>query len=174
MVFAAFPYDYNILWHTPEDRDTYLTILEDHLKFMHSSPALISRVLNIVIGTGLLGFIVKLYKPDEANVLFDGASLALYLIAIAVYVTNIVKTMRVITAGGYTTYESAPESAADALDRNDSLSVLAASNTILALILIGILVLQAGQWYAQSKEEAEEAEMDRVADQKKKTTKKNK
>jgi ER membrane protein SH3 len=34
---------------------------------------------------------------------------------------------------------------------------MAASNTILALVLVGVLVLQAGQWYAQNKE-AEEIE----------------
>jgi len=41
--------------------------------------------------------------------------------------------------------------------REDGLRVLSASNTILALVLVGVLVLQAGQWYAQNKE-AEEIE----------------
>jgi len=50
--------------------------------------------------------------------------------------------------------------------------VFAASNTILALVLVGVLVLQVGQWYAQRKEEAEMAEMDRVAEEKKKAGKK--
>lgn len=39
--------------------------------------------------------------------------------------------------------------------REDSLKVLAASNTILALVLVGVLVLQAGQWYAERKEQDE-------------------
>jgi len=38
------------------------------------------------------------------------------------------------------------------LGREDSLKVLSASNTILALVLVGILVLQAGEWYAEKKE----------------------
>lgn len=42
------------------------------------------------------------------------------------------------------------------LGRDDSLRVLAASNTILALVLMGVLVLQAGQWYAERKEGQEE------------------
>jgi len=46
------------------------------------------------------------------------------------------------------------------------LKVLAASNTILALVLVGVLVLQAGQWYAQKKETAEIEEMDRQRDEK--------
>ncbi len=47
--------------------------------------------------------------------------------------------------------------------------MLSASNTILALVLVGVLVLQAGQWYAERKEaddyqqlEKEEAEEERL------------
>ncbi len=47
------------------------------------------------------------------------------------------------------------------LGRDDSLKVLAASNTILALVLVGVLVLQAGQWYAEKKEGQEEERMQR-------------
>jgi Tfp pilus assembly protein PilO len=48
-------------------------------------------------------------------------------------------------------------------NREDSLKVLAASNTILALVLVGVLVLQAGQWYAERKDmdEAEKFEKER-------------
>ena len=46
------------------------------------------------------------------------------------------------------------------LNREDSLKVLSASNTILALVLVGVLVLQAGQWYADRKAAQEIEEMD--------------
>lgn len=48
------------------------------------------------------------------------------------------------------------------LGRDDSLKVLAASNTILALVLVGVLVLQAGQWYAERKEGQEIERIERV------------
>ncbi|GAB7356466.1 hypothetical protein MBLNU459_g7230t1 [Dothideomycetes sp. NU459] len=186
LLFASFPYDYNVLWTTPptvdpaaDPREPYYLLLENHLKFIHASPPLISRVLHIVIGTGLLGFVMKLYKPSEANMLFDGASLALYMCGITVYIANIVKGMRVVTSGTYGQVElvegeaiagagGTGETATDYIGREDSLKVLAASNTILALVLIGVLVLQAGQWYAQKKEEAEIEQMDKVRDEKKK------
>ncbi|KAK3045428.1 hypothetical protein LTS18_013832 [Coniosporium uncinatum] len=182
ILFSLFPYDYNVLWTTPPgDRDPYFQILENHLKFLHKSPPIISRILHIVIGTGLLGFVTKLYKPSEANMLFDGASLVLYMVGITVYVANIVKGLRVVSAGTYGQMElvegesdagTVPGLANDpksgeVIGREDSLRVMAASNTILALVLVGVLVLQAGQWYAQRKEEAEIAEMDRVAAEKK-------
>lgn len=58
------------------------------------------------------------------------------------------------SAGSYG--EDIPTSDDDTLGvvvgREDSLKVLAASNTILALVLVGVLVLQAGQYYAERKE----------------------
>lgn len=187
VLFASFPYDYNVLWTTPtlaadalpgsDPREPFYLLLETHLKFLHSSPPVISRILHIVIGTGILGFLLKLYKPSEANMLFDGASLVLYMCGITVYIANIVKGLRVVSAGTYGQVElvegeaiagaTSDAPAEDYIGREDSLKVLAASNTILALVLIGVLVLQAGQWYAQKKEAAEIEEMDRVRDEKK-------
>lgn len=101
--------------------------------------------------------------------LFDGASLVLYMCGITVYIANIVKGLRVVTEGSYGVVEGAEgvKNLEDYIGREDSLKVLAASNTILALVLVGVLVLQAGQWYAQRKEDAEIEEMDRVRDEKK-------
>ncbi|OCK98784.1 Shr3 amino acid permease chaperone [Cenococcum geophilum 1.58] len=180
ILFSSFPYDYHVLWSTPPDREPYFQILENHLKFIHASPPIISRILHIAIGTGLLGFITKLYKPSEANMLFDGASLVLYMAGITVYITNIVKGLKVVAAGLYGQAElvegesiaSGGLDSEDYVSREDTLRVFAASNTILALVLVGVLVLQAGQWYAQRKEEAEIAEMDRMAEEKKKAGKK--
>lgn len=185
VLFALFPYDYNVLWSTPptidpavNPRDIYFQLQENHLKFLHASPPLISRILHIVIGTGLLGFLIKLFKPTEANLLFDGASLVLYMCGITVYIANIVKGLRTVTAGAYGTKvlnEAAGETLVDKalenregdyIGREDSLRVLAASDTILALVLVGVLVLQAGQWYAQRKEQEEMEMMDAKRDEK--------
>jgi len=186
MLFAGLPYDYYVLWAEPQansvldldPRAQYFDIQESHLKFLHASPPLISRMLHILISVGLLGFIMKLYKPSEANKLFDGASLALYMCGIAVYSLNIVKGMRTATGGIYGDRASAENEAlfdkvleqdpnAYFIGREDTLRVIAASNTILAFMLIGILVLQGGQWYAERKEAEEMEELDKVRDEKK-------
>ena len=130
--------------------------------FLHNSPLIITRLLHTVIGTGLLGFFIKLYRPSESNKLFDGASLMLYVVGIIIYVANIVKGMRIISSGRYDVELVKGESTLGTtsvvpgeevpLGRDDSLRVMAASNTILALVLMGVLVLQAGQWYAERKE----------------------
>lgn len=125
----------------------------------------------------MLGMLIKLYKPSEANMLFDGASLVLYVCAIGVYVSNIVKGLRIVTEGLYgdtsglsteRLEELGAASDDEIVGREDSLKVVAASNTILALVLMGVLVLQAGQWYAQRKEAQEVEAMDKVAAEKEK------
>ncbi|KAJ1331298.1 ER membrane protein SH3 [Microdochium nivale] len=158
MVFMQLPYDFPLLWTSAPVDPAYLVELETHLKFLHQSPPLVSRMLSIMIGVGFLGLFIKLFKASEANMLFDGASLVMYLIGVGIYVANIVKGLRMVS-GNYWESEDflrvkSEEIAGQnvTLGKEDSLKVLAASNTILALVLFGILVLQAGQWYAERKD----------------------
>lgn len=163
MLFAALPYDYPLLWTSDATPDAYYDQLETHLRFIHASPPLISRMLHIAIGIGFFGLFIKLFKPSEANLLFDGASLVLYVVAVVVYISNIVKGLRIVTNGTYGTDESDQSLA---IGRIDSLKVLAASNTILALMLVGILVLQAGEWYAERKDHDETAKFQKEEEMK--------
>jgi hypothetical protein len=166
ILFASFPYDFPLLWTSAPVPAEYYGQLETHLKFVHQSPPLIARLLNIIISVGFLGFFAKLYKPSEANVLFDGASLVLYVIGVGVYVTNIVKGLRAVSADIWSdpAFEGhkhdGPVSGAVVLGKEDSLKVLSASNTILALVLVGVLVLQAGQWYAERREQEDDEKAD--------------
>ncbi|POR39446.1 Secretory component protein SHR3, partial [Tolypocladium paradoxum] len=162
ILFASFPYDFPLLWTKEPVSETYYDQLEAHLKFMHQSPPLIGRMLNIMVSVGFFGHFIKLFRPSEANFLFDGASLILYTIGVAVYVSNIVKGLRAISSGLWHSdeFQKTRDGRFEGefiLGREDSLKVLAASNTILALVLIGVLVLQAGQWYAEKRDSDDEA-----------------
>lgn len=161
MLFSSFPYDYPLLWTSAITPPEYYDQLETHLQFIHASPPIIPRILHIVISIGFIGFFIKLFKPSEANLLFDGASLCLYVVGVVVYITNIVKGLRIVTLGTYGAIGD--ELGGEPIGREDSLRVLAASNTILALVLVGVLVLQAGQWYAERRDqdEAEKFEKDK-------------
>ncbi|MCJ1441859.1 MAG: hypothetical protein MMC23_002351 [Stictis urceolatum] len=167
ILFSLFPYDYPILWTSSPASSAIdpFTNLERHLSFLHASPPLIPRILHIVIAVGLIGFFIKLFKPTESNMLFDGASLALYVIGIVIYVSNTVSGLRLVTSSGYSVIsDQAARDGEKPLSREDSLKVLSASNTILALVLVGVLVLQAGQWYAERKEgqEVQKAIQERI------------
>ncbi|RJE17581.1 Secretory component protein SHR3 [Aspergillus sclerotialis] len=162
IIFSLFPYDYPILWSTTPTPPSHYDYLEAHLRFLHASPPLIPRMLHIVIFVGLAALVAKLYKPTESNMLFDGASLVLYMCGITVYIANIVKGLRLVSEGKYGNDLATGEEreGEQILNREDSLKVLSASNTILALVLVGVLVLQAGQWYADRKAAQEIEEMD--------------
>lgn len=112
---------------------------------------------------------MKLYKPSESNMLFDGASLVLYTCGIVVYFANIIKGLRIVSNGDYgaTAIANGEELPEQVLGREDSLKVLAASNTILALVLVGVLVLQAGQWYAERSQQRETEELNKKEQEKK-------
>jgi disulfide bond formation protein DsbB len=136
-------------------------------------------MLHIIVFVGFLGFFIKLFRPSEANILFDGGSLMLYVIGAGVYLSNIVKGMRAVSqpgglaaaeaearaAGAFAAHQlhAGPVSGEVVLGREDTLRVLSASHVILALVLVGVLVLQAGQWYAERKEADEVAQLDREA-----------
>lgn len=174
LIFSLFPYDYPLLWSSAPLEPSHLDLLEAHLKLLHASPNLILRIMHIITAIGLLGLVAKLYNPSESNMLFDGGSLVLYMIAIIVYLTNIVKGLRIVTVGEYgeglkgmtqdrfDEVDSAgyDESGGSVLGREDNLKVLAASNVIVALVLVGVLVLQVGQWYAERVEERERAKLE--------------
>lgn len=78
----------------------------------------------------------------------------LYVVGVIVYITNIIKGLRLVTKGEWDEVVQVAEGE-EVIGREDSLKVLAASNTILALVLVGVLVLQAGQWYAERREREE-------------------
>ncbi|KFA71324.1 hypothetical protein S40288_09416 [Stachybotrys chartarum IBT 40288] len=163
ILFAAFPYDFPLLWTKAPLPETFLDELETHLKFLHQSPPIIARLLNIIGTVGFIGLFWKLFRPSEANFLFDGASLILYSIGVAVYIANIVKGLRLVSSGIWDTDKGlrhGSEPGEVILSREDSLKVMAASNTILALVLVGVLVLQAGQWYAEKRELEDEKEIE--------------
>ncbi|OBT47626.1 ER membrane protein SH3 [Pseudogymnoascus sp. WSF 3629] len=159
MLFSSFPYDYPLLWTSSPLPPTFLSDLETHLQFLHASPPLIPRILHFLIVVGFAGFLLKLFKPSEANLLFDGASLVLYVVGVIVYITNIIKGLRVVTKGEWDVVTQVVDGE-EVIGREDSLKVLAASNTILALVLVGVLVLQAGQWYAERREREERAQFE--------------
>lgn len=62
------------------------------------------------------------------------------------YGTNIVQGLRIVEGGKY----------GEEVGRIDTLKVMGATQTMMALVLLGVLVLQAGQWYAEWKEMEED------------------
>jgi hypothetical protein len=103
-----------------------------------------------MIAIGLIGTISKLHKWDESAMFFDGSSLgtlnclfamsnlmvlllAAYVFSIAIYLTVTIPALRTIVT---------PIEGETRQIRKEALSVLSAGNTIIAVCLVGVLVLQ--------------------------------
>jgi len=140
-----------MLWTSLPPSEMLIATVEAHYTMLSRSPPILPRILHAIIATGLLGFVAKLYRPSESNMLFDGASLVLYMIGLIMYATNIIRGLRTVESGDY----------GIEVGRVDTLRVMAATQVILALVLVGVLVLQSGQWYAERKQGEETEAMER-------------
>ena len=155
ILFNNWCYDHHTLWNSVAATPEIISAIESHYTMLASSPPILPRILHAIVFTGLLGFIIKLWKPSESNMLFDGASLGMYMIGIIMYGTNIIKGLRTVASGEY----------GEEIGKVDTLRIMAASQVILALVLVGVLVLQSGQWYAERKQ-AEEMRKVRMEEEK--------
>ena len=76
-------------WKGPDPSASAVIASETHYIMLAHAPRIITVMLHAVIGVGIMGHLVKLYKANESNYLFDGASLVLYMIAVVLYGTSV-------------------------------------------------------------------------------------
>jgi len=76
-------------WVGPDPSLEAIAASEAHYLLLAKAPRIIGVMLHAVIAVGIFGHLVKLYKPNESNYLFDGASLVLYMVAVVLYATSI-------------------------------------------------------------------------------------
>ncbi|KAM5532894.1 hypothetical protein V8D89_013446 [Ganoderma adspersum] len=135
--------DYRILFTALSDN-----VVRDGFEFyttFYNSPPAIKALLHGIVILGLVGLIGKLHKWDESAVFFDGSSLAAYIFALAVYMTVGIPACRTVAD---------PVPNVDTKDDQiEALRVLSAGNTIIIVLLGGILALQAGQQWARRLED---------------------
>lgn len=138
IVFTNWSADHDVLWISNDPTVESINASELHYILLAKCPRIMHIFLNCVVGVGIIAHLAKLYRGQEYNVLFDGASLVLYMIGVILYGSSSMTGIRSIRDGEY-----------GDLSKADSLRVLAASHVILAVVLIGVLILQGGGWYAE-------------------------
>ncbi|CAL1714864.1 unnamed protein product [Somion occarium] len=156
ILFICFTVDYRILF-IPLTDEAVRDGFEFYTTFFNSPPA-IKALLHGVMGVGIIGLVGKIHKWDESAMFFDGSSLAAFVFAIAVYLSVGVPASRTIATPveGVDTRE----------DQVEALRILSAGNVIIIVMLIGILVLQAGEEYVrrvEAKELARQLDLDQKA-----------
>ncbi|KII85800.1 hypothetical protein PLICRDRAFT_44206 [Plicaturopsis crispa FD-325 SS-3] len=164
VLFICFNVDHRILYSELTDE-----VVADGFHFyttFYNAPPAIKALLHGVAGIGVIGLTTKVIQWDESAMFFDGSSLAGYIFGIAVYVAVTIPSLRTIV-----------DPVPDVDTRNDQIEamrVLAAGNTIIAVLLGAILALQAGQEYAKRVEAKELAKFEAAEKKQAADTKKDK
>ncbi|KAK6465243.1 hypothetical protein DFJ63DRAFT_310343 [Scheffersomyces coipomensis] len=137
VIYANFPYDLQTLWLAHTSGDIFENSL-NHYKTWGSAPVYVHYIFHFVLGLGFLGCFIKLYKPNEEAKYFEYGTLALYMVAVVVYLTNLRVGVASAVAGQW-----------GDVDSGTGINVIAASQFLIVLVLIGVFILQGGLYYAE-------------------------
>ncbi|KZT56792.1 hypothetical protein CALCODRAFT_410531, partial [Calocera cornea HHB12733] len=144
ILFINFNVDHQILFLAKNEKSIeqgyayYTTFLR--------APLAVKALMHTLMGVGLLSLVASFTTWTETALFFDGTSIALYVGSIAMYISVAIPSIRTVV-------EPLPEDTPQ--DREDALGVLGAANVLIALLLVGILGLQAGQEYAKRADKME-------------------
>ena len=78
-----------------------------------------------------------MYKPSDDTKYFEYGSLALFLVAVLIYLTNLRTGLGSVLTGAW-----------GEVDMKTGINVMAASQFMIFLLLLGVLVFQCGLYYA--------------------------
>jgi len=137
VIYAQWPYDLNTLWRYDSTGLAFDKSLA-HYSVWANSPMYVHYTFHAVMALGLIGTFIKLYKPSEDAKYFEYGSLGLLMVAIIVYLTNLRVGINSCLSGEW-----------GEVDRNTGINVMAASQVMVVLVLVGVLVLQGGLYYAE-------------------------
>jgi len=145
--FICFNVDHRILYSPLTDE-----VVNDGFQFyttFFNAPPAIKALLHALMGVAIASLLAKLHTWDETAMFFDGSSIAAYILTIAVYLTVTIPSLRTIVdpVAGVDTRD----------DQIEAMRVLSAGNTIMVILLAGVLLLQGGEEYARKLETKEVA-----------------
>lgn len=135
--YAQLPYDVYTLWRKDESGTAFDKSLA-HFQQWGNSPAYVHHILHGVMAIGLIGCFIKLYKPQPESKYFEYGTLVFYLAGIILYLTNLRVGVNSCLTGNW-----------GEVDSYTGISVIAASTVLIVIVLVGVLVLQGGLYYAE-------------------------
>ncbi|KAG7193949.1 uncharacterized protein KQ657_005148 [Scheffersomyces spartinae] len=136
IIYGQWPWDLNTLWRYDETGAAFEKTLAMY-KVWNESPLYVHYLLHFVFVLGLIGHFIKLYKPTDDTMYFHYGSLGLFVLAIVIYLTNLRIGLQSVDHGDW-----------GEVDYQTGLNVMAASKMMIVVILVGVLFLQGGLYYA--------------------------
>ncbi|CAR27130.1 hypothetical protein ZYGR_0I04020 [Zygosaccharomyces rouxii] len=135
--YANQAYDYRILFSADSTQSEFDDALK-HYQVLHKTPLPVLIGLAAVAVIGLVGHLIRIYKPNPDLRNFEYGSLVLYFFGVCVCLSN-VKTGIISSVTGEW----------GDVSENQGLAVLGSSNIILILFFTGVIMLQGGLWYTR-------------------------
>lgn len=135
VVYSNTAYDYNTLWRY--DAEGFARSLA-HYSNWANAPMRIHYILHAVMFLGLSGCFIKLYKPLDDAKYFEYGTLGLMMAGIVIYLTNLKIGVNSCITGQW-----------GEVDQNTGINVMAASQFLIVVALVGVLILQGGLYYAE-------------------------
>ncbi|PWZ01085.1 hypothetical protein BCV70DRAFT_199446 [Testicularia cyperi] len=183
VIFIASNYDVPLLYFT-ELSDSAIEAAERFYLSMYNGPTAVAALLHGMMGLGIVGLVAKLHRWSEMAKYFDGGSLVMFMGAVCMYLGVAVPNLRLIAnpnnerllysssiAAQRQTQQEAFESGTSSHqppsgpmtqdERISAIRIIAASNTISAICLLAVLVLQISEWYLE-KQDNLQAEQRRI------------
>ena len=187
MIFIASIYDFPLLYFSSL-ADSSIDAAERFYLSLFNAPLAVTALLHGMMGLGIIGLVAKLHRWNEMAKYFDGGSLALFMGAVCMYLGVAVPNLRLISDPTNmrlllsSSIQTQRQSQLEAFEKGEStfkpsdgpmtqdekvaaIRIVSASNTICAVLLFGVLVLQISEWYLE-RQEAVEAEKRRKQQQK--------
>lgn len=141
ILYADWPYTHGLIWEFPATEEAKSKVAQLALShYLHwlEVPKFIPYTMYGVVFFGFLGFAIKIFKPAEDVKYFEYGSFAVYILAICCYVSNIRFGVYSANAGEW-----------GEVDEFTGLSVIAASEVIVVLLVLGIVVIQCALFFAK-------------------------
>ncbi|AGO10319.1 AaceriABL137Wp [[Ashbya] aceris (nom. inval.)] len=135
--FANQTYDYHLLFNANMTQEHYDNALR-HYQTLYFTAQPVLYVFGAIAMIGLIGSLIRIYKPNPELQLFEYGSLAMYVLGVCVFLTNIKTGVNSAHYGNW-----------GEVTQNQGLAVIASSNIILLVVFVGVLVLQSGLWYSE-------------------------
>lgn len=135
--YSNLSYDSRILFNSGVPTDQDFDLVLSHYQTLHATPKYLLFGLAFVASLGILGHIVRTFKPNPDLQYFEYGSLILYVLGICLFLTNI-----------KTGIECSITHQWGEVDEHQGLAVLGSSNVILLCIFLGVVFIQGGLWWS--------------------------
>ncbi|WVQ94370.1 hypothetical protein IAU59_001449 [Kwoniella sp. CBS 9459] len=145
--FSHWIADHNVLWRSPITTDALVSSIT-YYSYLSDAP---KGMVWVYVGVGIVALLsaggraVKGYKGQGGEVLFDGGSIVLWAAIAYTQISEVYPTIRVFPSPSSTPVIDSlryPELANAVRD-------LASNNIMTAVMLTGIMLLQAGRYYSK-------------------------